>query len=70
MAGKKPAAEPGFMIELASGEIVTVFAMFDDAGDPVDDRSQARQFGVKREDGSAALLRLHPQSDLEKIELQ
>jgi hypothetical protein len=58
------------MIELASGEIVTVISMFDDAGDQVEDRANASQFGVQRDDGSVALLRLHTQSHLEKIERQ
>jgi hypothetical protein len=59
-----------FLIELASGEIVTVIAMFDDAGDLVEDREQARQFGVEREDGSHALLRLPSAAHIEKITRQ
>jgi hypothetical protein len=58
------------MIELASGEIVTVVGMYDVNGEQVEDRALARQFGVQREDGSVALLRLHTQSHLEKIERQ
>ena len=56
------------MIELASGEVVTVVAMFDEAGGVVEDREQARQFGVERENGSFAILRLHPESHIEKVE--
>jgi hypothetical protein len=58
------------MIELASGEIVTVIAMFDDEGDQVEERDQARQFGVEREDGSHALLRLPQDAHLEPAQRQ
>jgi hypothetical protein len=47
-----------------------VISMFDDAGEQVEDRANASQFGVQRDDGSVALLRLHTQSHLEKIERQ
>jgi hypothetical protein len=42
--------------------------MFDEAGGVVEDREQARQFGVERENGSFAILRLHPESHIEKVE--
>lgn len=59
------------MIEMPSGEIVTVYAMYDDEGNEVTDRAEARRFGVIRENGKEALLRLpHPETNLTKIERQ
>jgi hypothetical protein len=60
-------ADP-FMIEFR-GEILAVTSMLDAAGKPTEDRSKARQFGVTRENGKPALLRLpHPETHLTKIE--
>jgi hypothetical protein len=53
------------------GEILTVTSMFDAAGNPTEDREQARMFGVVRENGKEALLRLpHPETSLTKIQRQ
>lgn len=59
-----------FMIEMPSGEIVTVVAMYDEEGDEVQDRSQAREFGVVRENGKEARLKLRPEWDITKVERQ
>lgn len=56
------------MIEMPDGEVVAVYMMFDADGNPTEDREQARMFGVVRENGKEALLRLpHPGANLEKI---
>lgn len=57
-----------FLIEHESGEILTVHMMFDAEGEIVTDRDEARQFGVIRENGEAALLRLNPDSNIVKVE--
>jgi hypothetical protein len=42
--------------------------MYDNEGDEVENRLDARQLGVQFSDGAVALLRLHPDSQLEKVE--
>ena len=58
-----------FMIEF-KGEILTVTSMYDDEGNEVTDRAEARRFGVIRENGKEALLRLPPTNNLEKVARQ
>lgn len=56
-----------FMLELASGEIVSVFAMLDEDDEPVEDMTKARLLCVWQENGKPAVLEMKPDWNLEKV---